>query len=94
MPHNPLSPVSTAACVQTAACIPNFALQEYPLGEDVLPKCEMVVGALEHDGEVSLIISDNPGIGVELAPDAAEKHPYRMRWTGTRLDKDGSVRDQ
>ncbi len=34
VPHNPLSPVSTAACVQLAACIPNFALQEYPLGED------------------------------------------------------------
>jgi galactonate dehydratase len=28
VPHNPLSPVSTAACVQIAACIPNFALQE------------------------------------------------------------------
>src|SRR4051794_9135083 len=38
VPHNPLSPVSTAACVQLAACIPNFALQEYPLGEDELPK--------------------------------------------------------
>ena len=29
IPHNPLSPVSTAACVQLDACIPNFALQEY-----------------------------------------------------------------
>ena len=34
VPHNPLSPVSTAACLQIAACIPNFALQEYPIGED------------------------------------------------------------
>ncbi len=33
VPHNPLSPVSTAACIQVAACIPNFALQEYP-GDD------------------------------------------------------------
>ncbi|MGH2461363.1 MAG: hypothetical protein ACRDIY_21100 [Chloroflexota bacterium] len=62
----------------------------YPYQRDA----DLVGGALEHDGEVSLIISDNPGIGVELAPDAAEKHPYRMRWSGTRLDKDGSVRDQ
>ena len=30
VPHNPLSPVSTAACLQIAACIPNFAIQEYP----------------------------------------------------------------
>ena len=28
VPHNPLNPVSTAGCVQLAACIPNFALQE------------------------------------------------------------------
>jgi galactonate dehydratase len=33
VPHNPLSPVSTAACIQIAACIPNFALQEFP-GDD------------------------------------------------------------
>ncbi len=30
VPHNPLSPVSTAACLQIAAIAPNFALQEYP----------------------------------------------------------------
>ena len=42
VPHNPLSPVSTAACIQLAACIPNFALQEYPVGEDVPPKSEIV----------------------------------------------------
>ena len=44
VPHNPLSPVSTAACVQLAACIPNFALQEYPQGEDKPPKSEIVRG--------------------------------------------------
>jgi galactonate dehydratase len=33
IPHNPLSPVSTAACVQIAAACPNFALQEYPNDE-------------------------------------------------------------
>ena len=94
VPHNPLSPVSTAACVQIAACIPNFAIQEYPIGEDVPPKSEMVIGALKHDGHGSLIISDRPGIGVELAPDAAKKHPYKQRWVGTRLNSDGSVMDQ
>jgi galactonate dehydratase len=53
-----------------------------------------VRGAAVHDGEGFLLISDKPGIGIELAEDAAEKHPYRMRWTGTRLNKDGSVMDQ
>jgi galactonate dehydratase len=94
VPHNPLSLVSTAACIQLAACIPNFALQEYPIGEDVPPKSEIVASAVRHDGEGFLIIPDAPGIGIELAPDAAEKHPYRMRWVGTRLHRDGSVVDQ
>jgi galactonate dehydratase len=33
IPHNPLSPVSTAACIQIAAACPNFVLQEYPNDE-------------------------------------------------------------
>ncbi len=94
VPHNPLSPVSTAACIQIAAAVPNFALQEYPIGEDVPPKSEIVKSTIRHDGKGYLIIPDAPGIGIELAPDAAEKHPYKMRWVGTRLHADGSVIDQ
>jgi galactonate dehydratase len=94
VPHNPLGPVSTAACVQLAACIPNFAIQEYPMGEDRPPKSEIVRTALTYDGKGSLLVPDAPGIGVELMPDAAERHPYRMRWLGTRLHDDGSVMDQ
>jgi galactonate dehydratase len=33
IPHNPLSPISTAACIQIAASCPNFVLQEYPNDE-------------------------------------------------------------
>lgn len=93
VPHNPLGPVSTAACLQLAACIPNFALQEYPLGEDVPPKSEMVKSILKRDGGY-LVIPDAPGIGIELAPDAAERHPYKPRAVVTRLHEDGSVVDQ
>src|SRR3954463_4341341 len=75
VPHNPLGPVSTAACVQIAACIPNFAIQEYPLGEDVPPKSEMGKSAVQREGGY-LIIPDASGIGIELAEDAAERHPY------------------
>jgi galactonate dehydratase len=94
VPHNPLSPVSTAACLQIAACIPNFALQEYPIGEDVPPKSEMVRGAAKHDGKGYLVLSDKPGIGVELVPDAAKKFPMKPREVETRLNVDGSVVDQ
>ena len=33
--HNPLGPVSTAACLQLDACIPNFEVQEYPMANGV-----------------------------------------------------------
>jgi galactonate dehydratase len=93
VPHNPLGPVSTAACLQLAACIPNFALQEYPLGEHQPPKSEIVKSPIKLERGF-LIIPDAPGIGIELAEDAAERYPYRPRVLRTRLHIDGSVVDQ
>jgi len=93
VPHNPLSPVSTSACIQLAACIPNFALQEYPQGEDEPPKSEIVKGSLKLD-QGHLIVPDRPGIGTELAEDAQKRHPYSPRGLTTRLNADGSVIDQ
>lgn len=93
VPHNPLSPVSTAACIQIAASVPNFSLQEYPTGEGEPPKSEIVKEVLEcKDGFIT--IPERPGIGVELADDAAEKHPFKGRKRQTRLHIDGSVVDQ
>lgn len=93
VPHNPLSPVSTAACLQLAACIPNFSLQEYPGDEGSAEKRPMVDEVPRREGD-SLVIPDRPGIGIELAPDAAERLPYRPRLVDTRLGVDGSVVDQ
>jgi len=93
VPHNPLSPVSTAACIQLAACIPNFALQEYPLGEGEPPKSEIVVSPLTLE-QGFLIVPDGPGLGIELAEGARERYPFHPRAVQTRLHVDGSVVDQ
>ncbi|MDL2397980.1 mandelate racemase/muconate lactonizing enzyme family protein [Rhizobium mayense] len=99
VPHNPLSAVSTAACLQIAATAPNFVMQEFPNDTwDVTDKRpdtdSFLAGASQHDGEGFLTISDEPGIGITLRPDAAQKYPYRPRKMHTRLHVDGSVVDQ
>ena len=91
VPHNPLSSVSTSACLQLAACIPNFVIQEFPRYE-TMPVKELVKASFElKDGYVS--IPDTPGIGAELNEDVLDKYPSKPRtpWTLTR--KDGSIVD-
>jgi galactonate dehydratase len=92
IPHNPLSPVSTAACVQLDACIPNFTLQEYT-GEDRPPKSEIVRQPLRLE-QGYLVVPDTPGIGVELNHAALERYPARLRPLDTPIRADGSVADQ
>jgi len=93
VPHNPLSPVSTAACMQIAACIPNFAIQEFPIGEDAPPKNRIVKSTLKLD-KGFLIVPDSPGIGVELVDDIEDEYPAIPRKYVTRIADDGSIFDQ
>ncbi|MEQ2564576.1 mandelate racemase/muconate lactonizing enzyme family protein [Ventrimonas sp. CLA-AP-H27] len=93
IPHNPLGPVSTAACLQICASIPNLGIQELPGfclngAED-----RMVKEPLRFENGC-MMIPDAPGIGVELAEDAAELYPANER--GSNAAKrafDGSVKD-
>lgn len=76
--HNPLGPVSTAACLQICASIPNLGIQELPGfclngAED-----KMVKEPLRYENGC-MLIPDAPGIGVELADDAEELYPARER---------------
>lgn len=78
VPHNPLGPVSTAACLQLDACISNFGIQEFPSfndngSEDAMVKTPLVV----EDGY--LLLPDSPGIGVELVEDVTERFPPAQR---------------
>jgi galactonate dehydratase len=75
-PHNPLGPISLAACIQLDASIPNFVAQEHTtLGEGYLKKPFVAV-----DGYVEL--PTGPGLGIELDWDALEDkldHDWRNR---------------
>jgi galactonate dehydratase len=92
IPHNPLSPVSTAACVQLDACIPNFALQEYT-GESEPPKSELLVKPLRLE-KGYLLVPEGPGLGIELNDEAISKYPIKDKVLETPIASDGSVADR
>ncbi len=71
VPHNPgnLSPISTAACLQLSAAIPNFAIMELPADEHRSPKKDIVRSeAIVENGY--LRVPDKPGIGATLCEEA------------------------
>lgn len=89
IPHNPLSPVSTAACVQLDAAIPNFALQEYT-GESEPPKSYPLVRPLElKDGY--LTVPTGPGLGIALNEKALRNYPVKDKVLDTPIGCDGGV---
>jgi galactonate dehydratase len=109
VPHNPLSPVSTAACLHIAAAVENFAIQELPdhngpaaTERYVFDKSENVKALSQRD-----IVTDLPccergfiglpkgeGLGLSLTGNVEERFPYKRREIYTRLNSDGSICDQ
>jgi galactonate dehydratase len=101
VPHNPLSPIGLAACLQVAAAIPNFAIQEYAtgfeagvfestlehLGSNIVDHCPLVV-----DGFVE--IPNGPGLGVNLVENAKTIRPPLVQPIKMRPHKDGFIVDQ
>ncbi len=97
VPHNPLSPLSTAACVQIDACTPNCVIQEYT-GDGSLPgqawKREVVDAPLRLKNGY-LIVPEKPGIGIMLDERGVEQNlaTFTDRPLETPLHEDGSVAD-
>jgi len=72
-PHNPLGLLSTAACVQLAACTPNFIILEYH-GDHARLKAQFVDDPWQPvDGYFDIPV--RPGLGMELNIDAIQSHP-------------------
>lgn len=74
-PHNPNGPLSTLASAHVCASVPNFFRQEFmfndvPWRDTVIDYAirEMIV-----DGH--LLLSDRPGLGVDLIETEMERHP-------------------
>ena len=76
-PHNPSGPVANAASLQLAACLPNFLYLE-TMSADVSWRADITDEDLRvEDG--CMLISERPGLGIELRLDEIAKHPYQPR---------------
>ena len=79
-PHQSGGPLATVICLQLAAFVPNFLIQEYfdPFNEPWTHSLVSWTPSLdERTGQLSL--PDGPGLGVDLDLDVARAHPYDPR---------------
>ncbi len=89
MPHNPLGPISTAACVHLASAITNFAYLEYIPSHYTDAPRDLFPTLIDMEG-TTFPLPTAPGLGVEFDEAAAVNHPYRT-WIAPRYHReDGS----
>ena len=93
-PHNPLGPISLAACLNLDACTPNILAQEHPGMPD---HSDLGVGILKKPFEIEnghIRIPEGPGLGIEVDEEALQKLVYPGDWDVPRLFfEDGSMAD-
>jgi galactonate dehydratase len=76
-PHQSGGPVATAVCLQLAAIIPNFLIQEHfdPFNEEWTK--DLITWIPKIDPETGhLPIPTAPGLGIDLNMDVVREHPY------------------
>jgi galactonate dehydratase len=90
MPHNPLGPVSTAACIHLGAASPNFAWLEerspepgFRFSPELFPQQPQLEGTWHR-------VPDGPGLGVEFNEELAREQTFKF-WESPHLHRrDGS----
>lgn len=94
-PHNPLGPISLAACLQLDACIPNFLAQEHPAMPN---RQDLGVGILKHpfviENDGCIRVPTGDGLGIEVDEEALTALASDGNWDTPHLFfEDGSVAD-
>jgi L-alanine-DL-glutamate epimerase-like enolase superfamily enzyme len=87
--HNPLGPVSSAACLHLNLACNNFGVMEQPRRPGTMLTDVVPVQAEWLDGY--LLPPARPGLGIEFDREAAKKHPFQMRELPHLRRLDGSV---
>jgi L-alanine-DL-glutamate epimerase-like enolase superfamily enzyme len=86
--HNPLGPVSSAACLQLNLATPNFGVQEQPQKPGAVLLDVFPVQPEWEDGY--LLPPTAPGLGIEFDREAAKKRPFQMTELPNLRRPDGS----
>ncbi len=92
VPHNPLSSVLTAACVQLDMATHNIPVQEYPHDDASGVKADLVDEPLTREGGY-LLPPERPGIGIDLNEEAFGKYPVKLYERPALINPDGSLRE-
>jgi L-alanine-DL-glutamate epimerase-like enolase superfamily enzyme len=87
--HNPLGPVSSAACLHLNLSCPNVGVQEQPRKPSEITPDVFPVQPVWEDGY--LLAPTTPGLGVEFDREAAKKRPFRMAELPRLTTPDGAV---
>jgi galactonate dehydratase len=86
--HNPLGPVSSAACLQFNLAVSNFGVQEQPRKPGTM-LTDVVIGQADWvDG--CMLPPTKPGLGIEFDREAAKKSPFRVAELPQLRREDGS----
>jgi galactonate dehydratase len=76
-PHQSGGPIATAVCLQLAACVPNFLIQEHFDAFNDEWTRELVTWSPSIDPDNGhLSLPDGAGLGIDLNLEVAERHPY------------------
>jgi galactonate dehydratase len=86
--HNPLGPVSSAACLQLNLATPNFGVQEQPRKTGTVLTDVVPVQPIWENGY--LLPPTAPGLGIEFDREAAKKSPFQMAELPQLRREDGS----
>lgn len=106
VPHSPLSPVSTATCLQVTSAVANLGTMELP-DHSELPTAERytastggerrkfeqtsMVSPIPNAVDCYVLVPTAPGLGIELDFELAEQIPSSRVKTLSRLGEDGAV---
>ncbi len=87
-PHLMGSPVNVAAFIHLDAAIPNYVLMESHTPADAFN--DIVDHPVQREGGY-ILVSDRPGIGLDIQEAALAKYPYKPKTISGTFHADGSV---